>query len=101
MDCWFFKTMQQVSITIICLVSVSHPCSLVSCLFFSLSIYRSGGSLESVIGHDGCLSEDVVRNFGWDLVKGLKHIHELGIIYSDLKPAKVWICVDVYLGLTV
>ncbi|XP_031134165.1 serine/threonine-protein kinase ULK4 isoform X2 [Sander lucioperca] len=49
----------------------------------------TGGSLESVIGHDGCLSEDVVRRFGWDLVKGLKHIHELGIIFSDLTPAKI------------
>ncbi|XP_044062547.1 serine/threonine-protein kinase ULK4 isoform X3 [Siniperca chuatsi] len=49
----------------------------------------TGGSLESVIGHDGCLSEDVVRRFGWDLVKGLKHIHESGIIFSDLTPAKI------------
>lgn len=48
-----------------------------------------GGSLESVISQDGCLSEDVVRKFAWDLVKGLKHIHELGIIFSDLTPAKV------------
>ncbi|XP_070768283.1 serine/threonine-protein kinase ULK4 [Enoplosus armatus] len=49
----------------------------------------TGGSLESVIGHDGCLSEDVVRRFGWDLVKGLKHIHELGITFSDLTPSKI------------
>ncbi|XP_047455886.1 serine/threonine-protein kinase ULK4 [Mugil cephalus] len=49
----------------------------------------TGGSLESVISHDGSLSEDVVRSFGWDLVKGLKHIHELGIIVSDLTPAKI------------
>ncbi|KAM8734994.1 serine/threonine-protein kinase ULK4 isoform 1-T2 [Acanthopagrus schlegelii] len=49
----------------------------------------TGGSLESVISHDGCLSEDVVRGFGWDLVKGLKHIHESGIIFSDLTPAKI------------
>ncbi|KAG8010251.1 Serine/threonine-protein kinase ULK4, partial [Nibea albiflora] len=49
----------------------------------------TGGSLESVIAHDGYLSEDVVRRFGWDLVKGLKHIHELGVIFSDLTPAKI------------
>ncbi|XP_010768100.1 serine/threonine-protein kinase ULK4-like [Notothenia coriiceps] len=49
----------------------------------------TGGSLESIIGSDGCLSEDVVRRFGWDLVNGLKHIHELGIIYSNLTPAKI------------
>nr|XP_020452545.1 serine/threonine-protein kinase ULK4 isoform X2 [Monopterus albus] len=49
----------------------------------------TGGSLESVIAQDGCLSEDVVRGFGWDLVKGLKHIHELGIVFSDLTPTKI------------
>ena len=73
-------------------VSVFSPCSSVSVL---------GGSLESVMGQDGCLSEDVVRRFGWDLVKGLKHIHELGIIFSDLTPAKVCTCVHVYVGPTV
>lgn len=45
--------------------------------------------MESVISQDGCLSEDVVRRFGWDLVQGLMHIHELGIVFSDLTPAKV------------
>uniref|UniRef100_A0AAQ4QN23 Protein kinase domain-containing protein n=1 Tax=Gasterosteus aculeatus aculeatus TaxID=481459 RepID=A0AAQ4QN23_GASAC len=49
----------------------------------------TGGSLESIIGQDGCLSEDVVRSFGWDLVQGLKYIHRLGIIFSDLTPAKI------------
>nr|XP_029133362.1 serine/threonine-protein kinase ULK4 [Labrus bergylta] len=49
----------------------------------------TGGSLESVIIKDECLSEDVVRRFGWDLVQGLKYIHELGIIFSDLNPAKI------------
>lgn len=58
---------------------------------FLLSVNQPGGSLEYVIGQDGCLREDVVRKFGWDLVKGLKYIHELGIILSDLNPAKVWI----------
>ncbi|XP_032374061.1 serine/threonine-protein kinase ULK4 isoform X2 [Etheostoma spectabile] len=58
-------------------------------IYIYMSVHLSGGSLESVIGHDGCLSEDVVRRFGWDLVKGLKYIHELGIIFSDLTPAKI------------
>ncbi|XP_019748580.1 serine/threonine-protein kinase ULK4-like [Hippocampus comes] len=49
----------------------------------------TGGSLESVIIRDGCLPENVVRKFGWELVKGLKHIHKLGIIFSDLTPAKI------------
>lgn len=58
---------------------------------FLVSVNWPGGSLEYVVGQDGCLREDVVRKFGWDLVKGLKYIHELGIILSDLNPAKVWI----------
>ncbi|XP_061772276.1 serine/threonine-protein kinase ULK4-like [Nerophis ophidion] len=49
----------------------------------------TGGSLESVIKRDGCLPEDVVRKFGWDLVKGLNHIYKLGIIFSDLTPTKI------------
>ncbi|XP_028281168.1 serine/threonine-protein kinase ULK4 isoform X2 [Parambassis ranga] len=49
----------------------------------------TGGSLKSVVTHDGSLPEDVVRRFGWDLVKGLKYIHEVGIIFSDLAPAKI------------
>lgn len=55
-----------------------------------------GGSLESVIIRDGCLPENVVRKFGWDLVKGLEHIHKLGIIFSDLTPAKVCTCQHMY-----
>lgn len=71
-------------------------CVRFSCLLLFLcpSISLLGGSVESVIDQGGCLSEDVVRVFGWDLVKGLKHIHESGIIFSDLKPAKVCIHVS-------
>lgn len=59
-----------------------------------LYLMLSGGTLESVVAHDGRLSEDVVRRFGWDLVKGLKHIHELEIIFSDLTPAKVYVFIQ-------
>ncbi|XP_024917447.1 serine/threonine-protein kinase ULK4 isoform X2 [Cynoglossus semilaevis] len=49
----------------------------------------TGGSLDTVIVQDGYLLEDVVRSFGWNLVKGLKYIHEMGIILSDLTPTKI------------
>ncbi|XP_032815384.2 serine/threonine-protein kinase ULK4 isoform X4 [Petromyzon marinus] len=49
----------------------------------------TGGSLDAVIAQDKHLPEDVVREFGIDLVSGLLHIHELGIIFSDLTPAKI------------
>ncbi|KAG9345042.1 hypothetical protein JZ751_009583 [Albula glossodonta] len=50
---------------------------------------RIRGSLEAVISQDECLSEEVVRGFAIDLVKGLKHIHNSGIICSDITPAKI------------
>uniref|UniRef100_A0A4W3HAP7 Serine/threonine-protein kinase ULK4-like n=1 Tax=Callorhinchus milii TaxID=7868 RepID=A0A4W3HAP7_CALMI len=49
----------------------------------------TGGSLEMVITQDEYLHEEVVREFGVDLVSGLRHIHELGIIFCDLNPAKI------------
>ncbi|CAL9705401.1 unnamed protein product [Knipowitschia caucasica] len=49
----------------------------------------TGGSLESIVTQDGYLSEDVVRSFGWSLVQGLHYIHEMGVILSDLTPAKI------------
>nr|XP_009290329.1 serine/threonine-protein kinase ULK4 [Danio rerio] len=49
----------------------------------------TGGSLAALIAQDECLSEYVVREFSIDLVKGLKYIHDSGIIVSDLTPAKI------------
>ncbi|KAJ6661988.1 hypothetical protein lerEdw1_012835 [Lerista edwardsae] len=48
----------------------------------------TGGSLEMVIAQDEHLPEDVVREFGVDLVTGLYHIHNLGILFCDLTPGK-------------
>ncbi|XP_066484015.1 serine/threonine-protein kinase ULK4 isoform X2 [Tiliqua scincoides] len=49
----------------------------------------TGGSLEMVIAQDERLPEDVVREFGVDLVNGLHHIHNLGILFCDLTPGKI------------
>ncbi|NXS32876.1 ULK4 kinase, partial [Pomatostomus ruficeps] len=49
----------------------------------------TGGSLASIIAQDERLPEDVVREFGVELVTGLYHIHKHGIIYCELKPAKI------------
>lgn len=54
-----------------------------------LSCVSVGGSLKAVISQDECLSDDVVREFAMDLLKGLKHIHDSGIVFSDFSPAKV------------
>lgn len=49
----------------------------------------TGGSLETVIAQDQNLPEDVVREFGVDLVTGLHHLHRLGILFCDLSPGKI------------
>ncbi|XP_055509244.1 serine/threonine-protein kinase ULK4 isoform X1 [Leucoraja erinacea] len=49
----------------------------------------TGGSLAMIIAQDEYLHEDVVREFGVDLVMGLHKIHKLGIVFCDLNPAKI------------
>ncbi|XP_065126224.1 serine/threonine-protein kinase ULK4 [Paramisgurnus dabryanus] len=49
----------------------------------------TGGSLAGLISQDKSLPEDVVLEFAIDLIKGLKHIHDSGIVFSDLTPAKI------------
>ncbi|NWW87322.1 ULK4 kinase, partial [Rhynochetos jubatus] len=49
----------------------------------------TGGSLQAVIAQDEHLPEDVVREFGVDLVTGLYHIHKLGIVFCELTPGKL------------
>ncbi|XP_058585514.1 serine/threonine-protein kinase ULK4 isoform X4 [Neofelis nebulosa] len=49
----------------------------------------TGGSLEMVIAQDENLPEDVVREFGVDLIAGLHHLHQLGILFCDLSPGKI------------
>ncbi|XP_064130825.1 serine/threonine-protein kinase ULK4 isoform X3 [Loxodonta africana] len=49
----------------------------------------TGGSLEMVIAQDESLPEDVVREFGVDLITGLHHLHTLGILFCDISPGKI------------
>uniref|UniRef100_A0A3Q1M1Z0 Serine/threonine-protein kinase ULK4 n=1 Tax=Bos taurus TaxID=9913 RepID=A0A3Q1M1Z0_BOVIN len=49
----------------------------------------TGGSLEMVIAQDENLPEDVVREFGIDLLTGLHHLHQLGILFCDISPRKI------------
>ena len=55
----------------------------------SNDIYVTGGSLKTIIEQDDQLPETSVRKFGIDAVKGLHHIHSLGIVFCDIKPSKV------------
>ncbi|XP_057560464.1 serine/threonine-protein kinase ULK4 isoform X3 [Hippopotamus amphibius kiboko] len=49
----------------------------------------TGGSLEMVIAQDENLPEDVVREFGIDLITGLYHLHQHGILFCDISPGKI------------
>ncbi|KAM6160929.1 serine/threonine-protein kinase ULK4 [Erethizon dorsatum] len=49
----------------------------------------TGGSLETVIAQDENLPEDVVREFGLDLIAGLCHLHKLGVLFCDVSPRKI------------
>uniref|UniRef100_A0A8C0R7V4 Serine/threonine-protein kinase ULK4 n=1 Tax=Canis lupus dingo TaxID=286419 RepID=A0A8C0R7V4_CANLU len=49
----------------------------------------TGGSLEMVIAQDENLPEDVVREFGVDIITGLHHLHHLGILFCDISPGKI------------
>ncbi|XP_058038699.1 serine/threonine-protein kinase ULK4 [Ahaetulla prasina] len=49
----------------------------------------TGGSLEILIAQSEHLPENIIREFDIDLVTGLHHIHELGIIFCDLTPRKI------------
>ncbi|XP_037382690.1 serine/threonine-protein kinase ULK4 isoform X2 [Talpa occidentalis] len=49
----------------------------------------TGGSLKTVIAQDENLPEDVVREFGIDLITGLHHLHQLGILFCDISPGKI------------
>uniref|UniRef100_A0A5K4ESI8 Protein kinase n=1 Tax=Schistosoma mansoni TaxID=6183 RepID=A0A5K4ESI8_SCHMA len=48
----------------------------------------TGGSLEQVIKEDRFLSENVVRKFGADIVRGLRYVHSRGVVFNRLLPSR-------------
>mmetsp|Transcript_19792 Transcript_19792/g.36474 ORF Transcript_19792/g.36474 Transcript_19792/m.36474 type:complete len:1210 (+) Transcript_19792:2977-6606(+) len=51
--------------------------------------YCTGGNLLELIEQDKSLPEEVVLDFGADLVRGLIYLHSNGVIFGDLKPSNV------------
>ena len=58
-------------------------------LSLSFPTFHPGGSLQKLIKEDDHLPESCILQFGIDLVRGLHHLHSVGIIFSDIKPSKV------------
>ena len=49
----------------------------------------TGQSLSVMLEQDGCLSEVTIRSFGVDIASGLHYLHDLGILYCDLRCSKL------------
>ncbi|KAK6139532.1 hypothetical protein DH2020_026732 [Rehmannia glutinosa] len=58
-------------------------------LFFE---YMAGGSLSDVLQKLGALNEKLIRLYTREILRGLKYLHENGIVHSDVK------CKNVLLG---
>jgi hypothetical protein len=72
---------------------LNHP-NIVACLDagrvgdteFLSTEFISGGSLNDLIKRTGKLSPLLALSFFGDLLEGLKHAHEKGVVHRDLKP---------------
>jgi len=48
-----------------------------------------GGPLQEILSQDGFLPENTICRFGKDILLGIKHLHDRGIVFADLCPKKV------------
>lgn len=50
-----------------------------------------GGSLETLLKTEGCLSEEWVRFYAAQIIAGLEYLHQHRVVHKDLKPANILI----------
>lgn len=75
---------------------LSHPCiaRLISSFRFREGVYlvleyASGGDLHSLLKRNGSLDNDSTRFVIGEVISALASIHELGLVYADLKPENI------------
>lgn len=56
--------------------------------------YVPGGSLRNILEKYGSLELSVIRNYSWQLLQGLKYLHEHKIVHRDLKSGNILISSD-------
>ena len=57
--------------------------------FYILLEYVPGGSIASMLSQYGPFSEDLVRRFSYQILRGLAYLHKVGIVHRDIKGANV------------
>ncbi len=74
------------------IVDVSNFFSAHETVYMAMS-YVEGVNLQTYIrDHKGGMSERFIRTIFSRLLKGLKHIHSMGILHLDIKPSNIHIC---------
>ncbi len=50
--------------------------------------YMDGGSLADVVKAGGCNENNVLADISWQVLEGLKYLHDFGQVHRDIKPGK-------------